>query len=259
MTTGYKTADGKDLDERYSKVGENYLSVETTKTVLENEITIDTEFAVPMHTVGSNKLQIFINGLFCHEGDDGVYTDVSSTSIRFNQNLKAGIEITAISYSSDDNKSDYETLIETLNKKGNVKKVNDLLPDNNGNVNIEIPTPVNADWNATSGKAQILNKPSIVLSSGGRGVLAGYESSGTSTTINANSPDANQVGSAITVSNGQTGTSWTKIVRVTAEVSVTLGSSWVWQGGEAPTIAAGGVLVCCWCGSGGIANFVSPS
>lgn len=95
--------------------------------------------------------------------------------------------------------------------------------------------------------------------SGSRGTLAGYETSGTSTTINATSSDANQTGSAITVSNGSSGTSWTKVVRVTAAVSVSLGSSWVWQGGSAPTIAAGGVLVCCWCGDGGIANFVSPS
>lgn len=98
----------------------------------------------------------------------------------------------------------------------------------------------------------------VVKKSGSRGQLAGYETSGTATTINASSPDSNQTGSNITVSNGTADTSWTKIVRVTAAVTVTLGSSWVWQGGSAPTIAAGGVLVCCWCGSGGIVSFVSP-
>lgn len=98
-----------------------------------------------------------------------------------------------------------------------------------------------------------------ILANGARGSLAGYETSGASTTINATSPDANEVGSAITVSNGSSGTSWTKVVRVTGAVTVTLDSAWVWQGGSAPTIVAGGVLVCCWCGSGGIANFVSPS
>ena len=43
-----------------------------------------------------------------------------------------------------------------------VKTVNNIAPDVNGNVNVTIPTPVeqvNSDWNATSGKAQILNKP----------------------------------------------------------------------------------------------------
>ena len=94
---------------------------------------------------------------------------------------------------------------------------------------------------------------------GNRGSLAGYETNGTNTIIDASAPDSNQTGSAVTVSNGASGTSWTKIVRVTAAVTVTLGNSWVWQGGSAPTISAGGVLVCCWCGSGGIANFVSPS
>ena len=98
-----------------------------------------------------------------------------------------------------------------------------------------------------------------VAVSGARGTLAGYEASGASTTINASSPDANEVSSNITVSNGTNGTTWTKIVRVTAEVTVTLGDAWVWQGGSAPTIAAGGILVCCWCGTGGIAQFVSPS
>ena len=100
---------------------------------------------------------------------------------------------------------------------------------------------------------------SKISASGSRGSLAGYETNGTSTTINASASDSNQTGSAITVSDGTSGTSWTKIVRVTTAVTVTLGSSWVWQGGSAPTIVSGGVLVCCWCGSGGIATFVSPS
>ena len=95
--------------------------------------------------------------------------------------------------------------------------------------------------------------------SGSRGALAGYEMVGASTTVSADSSDSSQTDSAVTVNNGAEGTSWVKIVRLTAAVTVTLGSNWVWQGGSAPTIAAGGVLVCCWCGSGGIAQFVSPS
>ena len=119
------------------------------------------------------------------------------------------------------------------------RSVNGASPDSNGNVTVDL-----------SGRVAV---------SGARGTLAGYEASGASTTINASSPDANEVSSNITVSNGTNGTSWTKVVRVTAEVTVTLGDAWVWQGGSAPTIAVGGVLVCCWCGSGGIAQFVSPS
>lgn len=124
------------------------------------------------------------------------------------------------------------------NVEGAVKTVNGVSPDANGAVTV--PTD-------------------FVPLSGARGQLAGYETVGSNTTINASSPDANQTGSAITVSNGTSGTSWTKIVRLTSAVTVTLGSSWAWMYGEAPTISAGGILVLCWCGGGGIANFVSKT
>ena len=98
-----------------------------------------------------------------------------------------------------------------------------------------------------------------INTSGSRGTLAGYESVSSSTTVSASSADSLTSGSNVTVSNGTSGTSWTKIVSLTAAVTVTLGSSWSWQGGSAPTIVANGILVCCWCGTFGIANFVSPS
>lgn len=45
---------------------------------------------------------------------------------------------------------------------GVVKSVNDTSPDSNGNVTITIPdAQVNSDWNASSGVAKILNKPSL--------------------------------------------------------------------------------------------------
>lgn len=57
------------------------------------------------------------------------------------------------------------TLVENTGGSTNaVKTVNNTAPDVNGNVTINIPTPteqVNADWNATTGKAQILNKPTL--------------------------------------------------------------------------------------------------
>ena len=57
------------------------------------------------------------------------------------------------------------TLVENSGGGTNaVKTVNNTAPDANGNVNVTIPTPteqVNSDWNATSGKAQILNKPTL--------------------------------------------------------------------------------------------------
>lgn len=56
------------------------------------------------------------------------------------------------------------TLVENSGSTNAVKTVNNTAPDVNGNVTINIPTPieqVNADWNATTGKAQILNKPTL--------------------------------------------------------------------------------------------------
>lgn len=56
------------------------------------------------------------------------------------------------------------TLVEGSGSTNVVKMVNNTAPDVNGNVNVTIPTPtpqVNSDWNATSGVAQILNKPTL--------------------------------------------------------------------------------------------------
>lgn len=45
---------------------------------------------------------------------------------------------------------------------GTVTSVNNTSPDSNGNVSISIPAAqVNSDWNANSGVAQILNKPTL--------------------------------------------------------------------------------------------------
>ena len=128
---------------------------------------------------------------------------------------------------------------------GCVKTVNGQAPDDSGNVTV-----------SGGGNVDLSGR---VATTGNRGSLAGYETSGSSTTINGSSPDSNEAGSPITVENGTVGTSWTKVVRITAPVTATLGSNWVWQGGKIPTIVAGGILVLCWCGSGGLANFASPS
>ena len=45
---------------------------------------------------------------------------------------------------------------------GTVTSVNNTTPDSNGNVTLSIPAAqVNSDWNANSGVAQILNKPTL--------------------------------------------------------------------------------------------------
>ena len=84
---------------------------------------------------------------------------------------------------------------------------------------------------------------------GNRGALKGFENSTAGTTVNDASPDTQHTGSNVTVQNGTANatTSWTKVVDMTAG-TVTLGSSWVWSGGKAPTLKYPGVLTCHWNG-----------
>ena len=100
---------------------------------------------------------------------------------------------------------------------------------------------------------------------GSRGNVGGYEnlqSQATALTVSNTTRDGCCITGAvkITVNNGSSDQTWTKTIGITnASATVTLGSSWKWVGGSAPTIAANGVLVVHWCGTFGIANFVSPS
>lgn len=102
-----------------------------------------------------------------------------------------------------------------------------------------------------------------VLMSGSRGTLAGYNtpaSSSAAVTISNTSNDDTIVTAAVkvTVNNGSSGQTWTKTVALqNASATVTLGSSWQWVGGSAPTIKANSILVIKWCGSFGLANLVT--
>lgn len=94
---------------------------------------------------------------------------------------------------------------------------------------------------------------------GSRGSLAGYESitvGSTAITINQDSPDSQQVTSAvaITVSDGTSDYSWVKKVSIKdAGVTISLGSAWVWAGGSQPTVTAPSLLVLSWDNDCGIA------
>lgn len=159
------------------------------------------------------------------------------------------------------NKLNSELLPETSNVdlSGVVKSVNGKTPDGNGAVTVDTGvTSVNGSTGAVT-----LTIPDIstkVNLSGSRGSLAGYETTGAYTaTITQNSPDATDATGNVTVNNGSSGTTWTKVVRLQGAYTVTLGSSWAWQGGEAPTISANGVLVLNWINTTGVACFVSRS
>lgn len=89
-----------------------------------------------------------------------------------------------------------------------------------------------------------------IAQKGSRGAIAGYEQSTEGTTVSDTSPDTQHTGSNVTVNNGGASACWTKVVDMSAG-SVTLGSSWVWSGGSAPTLKYPGVLTCHWNGSSG--------
>jgi len=108
-------------------------------------------------------------------------------------------------------------------------------------------------------KEQAANMSTLVPKVGNRGALAGYEIAVSAASINSDSNDANYSGANVTVADGAEGTAWTKTVLLTGAVSVTLGSSWSWAGGEVPTVTANSVLVLHWCSSHGIASIVSPT
>lgn len=92
--------------------------------------------------------------------------------------------------------------------------------------------------------------------SGNRGALAGYSSSATGTTVNATSGDSLYASANVTVANGATGQTWTKVVKLSAG-TVTLGTNWSWIGGEEPELKYPCLLVCHWNQDKGIAGIVA--
>lgn len=91
---------------------------------------------------------------------------------------------------------------------------------------------------------------------GNRGALAGYSSSATGTTVNATSGDSLYASTNVTVANGATGQTWTKVVKLSAG-TVSLGTNWAWVGGEAPELKYPCLLVCHWNQDKGIAGIVA--
>ena len=112
-----------------------------------------------------------------------------------------------------------------------------------------------------TGLQEALNSASTQASNaipkaGNRGALAGYSSSATGTTVNATSGDSLYASANVTVANGATGQTWTKVVKLSAG-TVTLGTNWAWVGGEAPELKYPCLLVCHWNQDKGIAGIVA--
>lgn len=106
----------------------------------------------------------------------------------------------------------------------------------------------------TQGLQDVLNAD--IPKSGNRGALAGYSTSATGTTVNATSGDSLYASANVTVANGATGQTWTKVVKLSAG-TVTLGTNWAWVGGEAPELKYPCLLVCHWNQDKGIAGIVA--
>lgn len=119
-----------------------------------------------------------------------------------------------------------------------------------------------ANASHTHTKSQITDFPAIPDTStlipkiGNRGALAGYSSSATGTTVNATSGDSLYASTNVTVANGETGQTWTKVVKLSAG-TVTLGSNWALVGGEPPELKYPCLLVCHWNQDRGIAGIVA--
>lgn len=96
----------------------------------------------------------------------------------------------------------------------------------------------------------------MIPKSGNRGALAGYSTSATGTTVNATSGDSLYASANVTVADGATGQTWTKVVKLSAG-TVTLGTNWAWVGGEAPELKYPCLLVCHWNQDKGIAGIVA--
>ena len=107
------------------------------------------------------------------------------------------------------------------------------------------------DLNSASTQAS-----NAIPKSGNRGALAGYSTSATGSTVNATSGDSLYASANVTVANGATGQTWTKVVKLSAGI-VTLGTNWSWVGGEAPELKYPCLLVCHWNQDKGIAGIIA--
>ena len=103
----------------------------------------------------------------------------------------------------------------------------------------------------------------VVLKTGSRGTLAGYQTptiKSSNITINQDSNSGIELttASTITVNSGTKGTSWIKSILIkNASTAVSLGDSWVWSGGEPPTIEENSRLTLCWNNDLGVATLVT--
>lgn len=131
-----------------------------------------------------------------------------------------------------------------------------------------------ANSSHTHTKAQITDFPSIpdastlIPKSGNRGSISGWEASGrytsTTVTITKDSPDTltekvgmlPATGVAFTVPDGDSATTFTKVVKVYNTDTFSLGGHWKWAGNKAPEMKQGFVVLH-WNNNAGVANLIA--
>ena len=131
-----------------------------------------------------------------------------------------------------------------------------------------------ANTKHTHTTAQITDFPSIpdvstlIPKSGNRGSISGWEASGrytsTTVTITKESPDTltekvgllPATGVAFTVPDGDSATTFTKVVKVYNTDTFSLGGHWKWAGNKVPEMKAGFVVLH-WNNNAGVANLIT--
>lgn len=80
------------------------VAINRVTTTLEADLPAGTAVAVPVHTVGSAKLQVYLDGVLCQPTE--TYTDKTVTTIAFVDDIPSGHVITAIAYTNATDPSD---------------------------------------------------------------------------------------------------------------------------------------------------------
>ena len=92
------------------------VAINRVTTTLEADLPAGTSVAVPVHTVGSAKLQVFLDGVLCQPDDQ--YTDKTVTTVAFVDTIPAGHVITAIAFTNaTDPSDDMAAYIDALGNK----------------------------------------------------------------------------------------------------------------------------------------------
>lgn len=124
------------------------------------------------------------------------------------------------------------------------------------------------EWKTSDGTSEDASDK-YILKSGNTGTVYAYQANtddgigaNTEATINKDSAEYLTLPETVTTltigDENPNNNSWTKVIALSKAITVTLGTGWVWAGGEAPELAAG-IIVATACGAQCIASFTSTT